>query len=664
MYYIGVAYYPEHWPRARWAEDIALMQKAGFNVVRLGEFNWVNMEPAEGVYDFSLLDEILPLLAKHGISAILCTPTAAMPAWVARTYPETLAQQRDGTRITWGVRRNNCFSSGTFRLLSERITRAMAQHFARVPNVIGWQTDNELGHPICYCATCRANFQGWLRARYKTVDALNRAWGTHFWGHRVQDWAEIPIPDDPNTHNPSAGLDWQRFFSWQNISFHRAQAQIIRALCPHHFVTHNFMGLFRELNYYDLAREVDIVSWDNYPVWGAPEVRYDAAFAADLMRSVKQRSFWVMEQTAGPCGWGVFGRNVRPGELRSIAMQQCAHGADGMLWFRWRTCTAGREQYWHGLLGHDGKPGWRYAEAARTARDLHALAPSLRDTTVQADVAIVYDYDSLWALRLQPGYPENDYQTTLSRYYRALLRAGVNVDLIPREADFARYKLVLIPDLFVLPDADARRLTAYVRAGGVLLADGRTAVKDATNLCHPRTLPGLLTPALGAVIEEYEAVPKGCAYHVNGTDAFPGRFTAVHYADWLRPRGATVLATYTDWHVQSFAALTRHVYGRGVGWYVGTVFSEDQFYDQLIRALLHDARITPLITPPPGVEVSIRRGARHELIFLINHSEEPRTVTVPSGCIDALTCERVSGTVHLDRHGVVVLRRARHGKTS
>jgi len=659
--YIGVDYYPEHWPRARWATDARLMRKAGFTVVRLAEFNWVNMEPSEGVYDFSLLDEVLALLANHGISAILCTPTAVMPAWLARAYPETLATQRDGTRLTWGVRKNNCFSNGTYRLLSERITRAMAQHFSGTPNVIGWQTDNEFGHPFCHCATCRAAFQEWLRGRHGTLDECNRAWGTHFWGHRIQDWAEITIPDDAGSHNPSACLDWQRFFSWLNVRFQHEQVRILREHCPRHFITHNFMGLFKELDYYALARDLDFVSWDNYPVWGAPEVRYDAALAADVMRGLKRRNFWIMEQTAGPCGWGVFSRNVRPGELRNVAWQQCAHGADGMVWFRWRTCTAGREQYWHGLLGHDGRPLRRYKEAAQTAREMHALAPLLNGTTVAADVAIVYDYDSLWALRIQPGFAENDYQKAIGRYYRALFRAGVNVDIVPRDADLARYKLVLAPALHVLPDAAADHFVRYVRAGGVLLADCRTAVKDETNLCHPRTLPGLLAPALGIAIEEYDAVPGTVRCAVQGTPAFPGTFTAVHYTDWVRPRGATQLAGYTDWHIHKYAALTRHACGTGAGWYLGAVIKEDAFYDQLVRQLLDNAGVTALLRPPAGVELCVRRGARHELIFLVNHTEEPQTVAVPAGLRDALRNRACASRVTLERYGVAVLWRQSAG---
>ncbi|MCY3023503.1 MAG: beta-galactosidase, partial [Planctomycetota bacterium] len=368
--YIGVDYYPEHWPRAKWETYARWMKQAHFNIVRMAEFAWVFMEPEEDRFDFARLDDALAVLNKHGVSAILGTPTAVMPAWVARKYPETLAMQKDGTRITWGVRKNNCFTSGAYRLLSERITREMAVHFSGTPNVVGWQTDNEFGGPVCYCDTCRGDFQDWLRAKYRTLDALNRAWGTHFWGHRYGTWGEIQAGNDAGGQNPSLLLDWQRFTSWLQVRFQRDQVRILRAHCPHHFVTHNFMGLFSDLNYYDLAADLDFVAWDNYPVWGKPDIPYDASAAADVMRGLKRQNFWIMEETAGPGGWGAFGRNPRPGEIRKIAYQQMAHGSDANIWFRWRTCTAGREQYWHGLLGHDSKPLRRYKEAARYAAEV------------------------------------------------------------------------------------------------------------------------------------------------------------------------------------------------------------------------------------------------------------------------------------------------------
>ncbi len=659
---IGVDYYPEHWPRDRWETDAKLMKQAGFNVVRLAEFSWINMEPQEGRFEFGWLDEAVTLLGQHGIGVILGTPTAVMPAWVARKYPETLRQKPDGTRIVWGGRKHNCFTSGTYRLLSERITRAMAEHFASSLHVIGWQTDNEFGGGECHCDTCLAQFQDWLRRKYGTLDALNRAWGNHFWGLSFTTWGEITFPDNRTGEmwvmgNPSACLDFKRFTSWLRVRFQADQVRILRQVCPDDFVTHNFMGLFSDLDYYDLAADLDFVTWDNYPIWfDEPDVPYSASLAADVMRGLKSKNFMIMEQTAGPCGWGSFGRNPWPGEIRKIAYQQLAHGSDGQIWFRWRTCTVGREQYWHGLLGHDGRPLRRYDEAAQTAREFHKLEDRLRGTTVVSDVAILYDYDNLWSLGFQPGYEGNSLQVAILRYYNALSRAGVNADIVNRQADLTKYRLVLAPDLNVMPDETARKLVAYVEKGGVLLADCRTGVKDCNNLCHERTLPGLLSPALGIRIEEYSALGSNVRYAVKGEAGLDGSYSAVRYTDWVVPDGAETLARYSEqWHMKPFAAVTRNRLGKGRGWYVGTVIEQESFYDALIVQLLKDADIRPVVDPPDGVEVSIRQGQGRKLLFLMNHTDQPATVNVPEGKAELLSGARTEKTLKLDRFGVAVV---------
>jgi beta-galactosidase len=668
---IGVDYYPEHWPRERWETDASLMERAGFNVVRMAEFAWAVLEPEEGRFSFELFDEALAVLARHGIGAILGTPTAVMPAWLARAHPECLAVDASGKRITWGVRKNNCFSVGTYRLLSGRITRAMAEHFAAAPNVIGWQTDNELGGPVCFCGSCRASFHDWLRARYGSLDALNGAWGTHFWGQRYGAWEEIPLPDNLEGHNPGLCLDHARFHSWLNVRFHGDQARIIRAACPGRFVTHNLMGLFRDLDYWELAADLDFVSWDNYPVWGAPGFHWDAAMAADVMRGLKRKSFWVMEQTAGPGGWGVMGRNPRPGEIRRIAFQQAARGADGMVWFRWRTCTAGREQYWHGLLGHDGVPGRRYDEAAAAARQLHALAPLLEGTTVRTPVAMVYDYQSMWAFRIQPAYGgeaspawdgkpvfdgAGNYQNSLRRWHQALTRAGLGVDMVRPGSDLAGYRVLFAPHLYVMPDRIASWLSSFVQAGGVLVTDCRTGVKDETSLCHARTLPGLLSETLGISIEEYEALSPDLSYAVAAAAPFTGGFTARFFTDWVTPRGATVLAGYADGHLKGYAAVTRNRAGLGWAYYVGAVIHDDAFYDQLLAEVLSRAGIAPEAAPPAGVEASVRESEERRLLFLVNHTEDERTVAVPEGREELLSGDRTGGAVTLPAYGVAVIR--------
>ncbi len=659
---IGVDYYPEHWPMERWETDANLMQQAGFNVVRLAEFAWIDMEPKEGQFEFGWLHDAVKTLARHNVNVILGTPSAVMPAWLALKYPQALRMKADGTRIVWGGRKNNCFSDPNYRMLCQRIVRAMASHFAKTPAIIGWQIDNEFGGEECFCPSCRAEFQQWLQKEYGTLDELNKAWGNHFWGLKFTAWNEITIPDCTLDRtwvmgNPSACLDWKRFITWQQARFQGEQAKIIREVCPDDFITHNFMGLFSGLDYYEMSKDLDFVAWDNYPIWyDKPTIPYSEALAADVMRGLKQQNFMVMEQTAGPCGWENFGRDPWPGEIRKIAYQQVAHGCDGMVWFRWRTCTVGREQYWHGLLGHDGKPLRRYHEAAQTAQELRKLEPLLRGTTVVSDVAIVYDYDNLWSLAIQPGFTGNSLQAAIRRYYGALMQAGINVDIVNRQADLSKYKLVLTPDLSIMPDAVAARLDAYVKNGGVLLADCRTGIKDERNLCYDRTLPGLLSVPLGITIEEYSSLGQDSAYKVVGREQLKGSYTAIRYTDWITPQGAMVVANYPDqWQMKPFAAVTRNAYGKGKGWYVGTVFKEDAFYDNLIRQLLLDAGIQPTVTPPVGVEASVRQGRDKKLLFLINHTDEPKTIQMPFEKTDALTGRKTGRSITLDRFGVAVV---------
>jgi beta-galactosidase len=664
--YVGVDYYPEQWPEERWETDLKLMQDAGFNVVRLGEFSWVLYEPTEGQIDFGWLDRWLELAKKYGVRAILGTPTAIMPAWMAKKYPETLATKPDGTHVIWGGRRDNCFSDPDYRRLSARIVRAMGEHFASNPQVVGWQIDNELGGTDCRCDKCRAGFQQWLAKKYGSLDGLNHAWGTRFWGQTYGSWDEVPIPVDRigdwAISNPSASLDWQRFTSDLNIDFLDEQVKILRQTCPRsQFITHNFMGLHRGINYYGLAKQLDFVGWDDYPKL-SPGLHFDSAMGADLMRGVKKQNFLIMEQTAGPLGWSVFSRDPQPGELRKICYQHLAHGADGELWFRWRSCTVGREEYWHGLLGHDGVAGRRYHEAAGFAKEFQQLGPTLRGTSVQSNVAILYDYDSLWALEIQNGYPGASYQDAIRRYYNALNRAGVNVDLVKPGDDLGGYKLVLAPHLHVLADDVATGLVSYVRAGGVLLADCRTGVKDQTDLAYARTLPGLLSPALGIEIDEYESLRLGISdneevkYSIQGNGRIGGTFPAVHYADWITPKGAEVVAHYNEPHMQAYAAVTRNQFGKGIGWYVGTLVDQSDFYDTLIAQLLKDSGIGAVVSPSEGVEVSTRQNADFGLLFVINHTNQVVTVKVPSGKQELLTGTTTGESVELDGFGVAVIK--------
>ena len=463
MFRFGVDYYPEHWPQDRWPIDAQLMQEAGFNTVRLAEFAWSRLEPRPDHFDFGWLDQAIAVLQTHGIQVVLGTPTASPPPWVMAMFPDAYRVPESGQRMSYGNRRAYCPTHPGYRERSRIITAAMAAHYAGHPAVIGWQTDNEFGDR-CYCPTCRAHFQAWLQRKYGSLDALNTAWGTVFWSHEYTEWSQIPAPlataapFGEGSHNPGLALDYYRCLSDAYVAFQREQVEILRQQCPHHFITHNLMGFgYDRLNYFDLAADLDFVTWDNYRrmQWTFhPDVNpSDAALAHDTMRGLKQKNFWVMEQQAGPGGWQVVSVAPRPGELRLWAYQGIAHGADAIIFFRWRTARFGTEQYWHGLLDHDARPGRRYAEIKRMGAEIQRLGEPVAGASVHADVAMLLDYDSRFAFQIQANNPQFTYTGHFGAIYQAFHRRNVAVDVIAAAVDLSPYRLVVVPAYHVLPEA-------------------------------------------------------------------------------------------------------------------------------------------------------------------------------------------------------------------
>ncbi len=403
----GVDYYPEAWAESRWEKDAEMMQAAGINFVRLAEFAWVKMEPEEGKFDFTWLDRALKVLNAHGIRAVLGTPTASPPAWLYAKYPDIAAMDEHGVRYRFGSRQNVCLNSPNFRAAVRRIVTAMAEHYKDHPGVLGWQIDNELGGPNCYDSYCQAAFQKWCRSKYQTLDGLNHAWGTIFWGHTYSAWTQVPLPwntlDD--SHNPSLALDYDRFFSDSTADYLKLQAGILRRISPSKAITHNEMGMFDNIDYSELNRPLDFVAWDNYPMFGSDYASYfGPGLAHDLMRGSKDnQNFMVMEEQGGLPGWQIFwGRQAPAALFRLWAYQAIAHGADGVCFFRWRTSRYGTEQYWQGVLDQDSYPNSRYQVVAQMGKELPKLTELLRGSKVVSPVALLVSPDSRWAFHIQP----------------------------------------------------------------------------------------------------------------------------------------------------------------------------------------------------------------------------------------------------------------------
>jgi beta-galactosidase len=652
----GADYYPEAWDESQWEKDAAMMQAAGMNFVRLAEFAWVKMEPAEGRFDFGRLDRALKVLNAHGIKAVLGTPTASPPAWLMAKYPDIAAMDENGVRYRYGSRRNYCLHNPNFLAATRRIVTAMAEHYKSHPGVIGWQIDNELGGPLCYDAYCLRAFQDWCRAKYKTLGALNQAWGTIFWGHTYTAWSQIPLPWNTlgNAHNPSLALDYRRFHSASTHDYLKLQADILRRIAPHQAITHNEMGMYDGIDYSELNASLDFVAWDNYPMLGEDYTQYSrAGLGHDLMRGSKNnQNFMVMEQQGGLPGWSVFrARQAAPALYRLWSYQAVAHGADGICYFRWRTSRYGTEQYWQGILDQDSYPNARYKIVSETGKELAQLTDLLRGSKVVSPVALLVSPDSRWAFHIQPLVKDFNYNRQLSLYYTAFRRTGANVDVVFPQSDFSAYKILIAPPLFIVDKPLAEKLTAFVRNGGALILNYRSGVKDEHNVVTDQTLPGPLAELAGIEIHDFDPQTNQ-QQEVAGRDG-AGRSARVWF-DILTPTTAQPVLSYTKGYYAGKAAMSSNRFGEGRVYYVGTELAPEAYLEGATREA--QGLDLPLGGElPEGVELAVREKAGKKIIFLLNYTEKAQTVTLNAAYRNALSGEMEPATVEISPLDVKVL---------
>lgn len=620
--YVGADYYPEHWPEERWEYDACLMRDAGFNVTRLAEFSWTKLEPEEGKFDFEWLDRAVDVLERNGVKVILCTTTATMPKWMYDSYPEIIASDVNGHKLPFGNRQCNCFTSSSYRFFSDRMTGKLAERYAANENVIGWQIDNEFWGPYCFCDTCENAFRSYLKDKFKTIEILNQKLGTIFWSHTYRGFEQVHLPRHPNS-NPSLSLEYKRFHSENIIRFARSQAEIIRKKCPGHFITHNMMGFSESVNYYELGKLLDFVSFDYYYNFGSDmsrskrtaQYRYGAA-SLDFMRSVKHRNFWIIENSISANGWESYGRELRPGELMRMTYQNIAHGAEAQIWFRWRTSLYGTEQYWNGVLGHDGVPARRYRDAAGTSEAIHKLSEYIEGSEVISDVAVLSDYDDRWAMSQQPNGPFFDHVRSSLVYYNAFTKHGINVDFVSPSDDFSKYKIMVLPAKYILSEELSEKLRAYADNGGVLIITYRSGVKDTTNIPYVMTLPGHLRKLSGIRIEDTEAVSPEDPYVIIAGD---NSFTGAVFCDWIIPEDSHVIAGYKDPDLSEYAAATVRRTGAGSVYYLG--IESEGLTSYITDMVIKETGIRDFGVLPEGVEIVTRTSADHEYVFVLNHSE-------------------------------------------
>jgi len=651
--HFGAAWYPEHWPQERWAEDIRLMKEAHISVIRLGEFAWSSMQPAEGGFRFEWLEQAIALLAEAGIATVLGTPTAAPPAWLIQQHPGILAVEETGRTVQFGNRCHYCVNASEFHNASRRIVRAMAERFGASPHVIGWQLDNEYNR-VCYCDHCKAKFQVFLREEYGTLDELNGHWSTAYWSQTYSDWSQIPLPIGP--HNPGLMLAFKRFVTRSYQNFQKIQLDELRPhLPPSVWVTHNFMGWFGAFDHYALTRDLDMASWDWYIGTGHHEHLVSGA-AHDLTRGFKRKNFWLMETQPGNVNWSKTNNALNKLEARAMAWHAVAHGADAFLYWQWRSAPGGQEQYHGTLVDQSGRPRPFYSEAKLIGQEFAQVSDLLAGSTIQSEVALLNCYDSRWVIEFQRHNSEFDYVTYFQNWYRPLATRNLNLDVISADEPLDGYRLVVAPALNVLDEARVEKLKAFVRDGGHLVLTLRSGMKDRHNSLLPLRQPGGLAELAGVEVEEYYSLERPV---VVAGDLFKG--AASLWAERLRlletTGKVTVLAQYgaSNGWLDGQAAVTVNPYGKGFVYMVGAYLDEAS-QQTLADRVLADAGLAPFAAPLT-VEVRTRTLADgRRLYFVINHSRAEQEITLPWPAAEHLSVQQVkAGSLTLHPYAVALL---------
>ncbi|MEZ0068580.1 beta-galactosidase [Streptacidiphilus sp. MAP12-20] len=664
----GGDYNPEQWPEHVWAEDMALMREAGVTMVSVGIFSWALLEPAPGVFDFAWLDRLLTLLHENGIQADLGTPTVVPPAWFYQRHPEALPVTKDGQRLAFGGRGAICHSSPAYRAAITGITTALAERYADHPALTMWHVFNEYGAPVsaCYCDISAVDFRRWLRARYGEgldgLDRLNEAWGTTFWGQRYNDWAQIGAPRrTPTAGNPAHQLDYTRFSSDAMLANFTAERDILHRLSPGTPVTTNFMTALSQcgsVDYWKWGREVDLVTNDHYLVAEAERTHVNLAMAADLTRSVAGGEPWLLlEHSTGAVNWQPRNIAKRPGELARNSLAHVARGSDGAMFFQWRASRYGAEKFHSTMLPHAGTESRIWREVKQLGADLGRLG-ELAGSRVQADAAVVWDWQSWWAQSLE-WRPSEDHRADerADAFYEALYDRHLTVDFAHPEADLSGYPLVVVPALYLATEAAGRNLTRYVEGGGTLVVSYFSGIVDEHDAVHPGAHPGVLRDVLGLTVEEFLPLRAGERVTLGGDAGRTGgaQLSGEVWAEAVVPQGAETIWHYADGPAAGAPAITRNLRGAGAAWYLSTRLSPAQLAEVLTLACA-DARLPDRAELPRDVEVVLREGPDAAYLFAVNHNPVDVKVPLSQPGTELLTDERVAGRLCVPAGGVRVVR--------
>ena len=657
----GGDYNPEQWPKEVWEEDMKLLKEAHIDILTLNVFAWASLQPSEEEYDFSRLDEIMELVGEHGFSVCLATSTAAHPAWMAKKYPDILRVEFNGMKRKFGGRHNSCPNSPTYRKYSVRLAKKLAERYKDCDNLIAWHISNEYGGE-CYCDNCEKAFRVWLKKKYRTIEELNRAWNTSFWGHTFYEWDEIVLPNLLSEHFEydrsqfqGMTLDYKRFNSESMLECYKMEYEAVKSVTPNLPVTTNLMGFYKNLDYKMWAKYMDVVAWDNYPA--NEDTPAQIAMSHDLMRGIKGGApFLLMEQTPSVTNWLSYNALKRPGVMRLWSYQAVAHGADSVMFFQMRRSIGACEKLHGAIIDHVGTNQTRvYREAQALGKELERIGEETLGAVTEAEVAVYFDWDNWWAIECSAGPScELKYKDEVYLYYEALHSLNIPADIVGEEDDLERYKVLIAPILYMTKPGYDEKIRRFVEKGGVFVTTFFSGIVDEHDLVITGGYPGKLRDILGIWVEESDALPHG----VQNEFSYQGIvYPAKLLCDLSHPEGAEVLSTYEKDFYQGMPAITKNSFGKGEAYYVATR-SDRAFYEKFIGTLCKEAGIRPVAEPQKKLEATIRSNENGRYLFLLNHGEEMLSVILEYSGKELLSGNtyQAGEKVKLPAKGVFILR--------
>ena len=655
----GGDYNPNQWPKEIWEKDMEYFKDARINSATINVFSWAKIQPSEDEYYFDELDEIVEMLSKENYDIVLATSTGAMPAWLYKKYPEVARTDYEGRHHKFGQRHNACPNSPVFQKYAKALAEQLAKRYGDNKHVTCWHISNEYGGE-CYCENCEKAFRVWLKNKYKTIEALNKAWNLEFWGHTVYEWDEIVLPNalgdgmENGKDTAFAGLsvDYRRFMSESMLNNYKMERDVIRQYDKETPITTNLMGTYKLLDYFKWAKEMDIVSWDNYPAYNTPWSL--TAMTHDLMRGLKDAPFMLMEQTPSQQNWQPYNSLKKPGQMRAQSMQTIAHGADTIQFFQLRRSVGGCEKFHGAVIAHVGTNNTRvFREVKQLGEELERLGTSTLGSVNKADVGIVFDWDNYWALEYTSGPTEDlTYVEQIHQYYKYFYDKNIGVNMIPFDADFSKYKVVVAPVLYMIKEGMKEALTEFVKNGGVLITTFMSGLVDQSDNVYLGGYPGPLKEMAGVWVEEIDALAPEYMNKVTFADGTEVPCNLL--CDVMHLEGAECLATYAEDFYAGTPAVTKNQFGKGYTYYIGTNMNGDGIAKVLDMAVAQ-ADVSSVIQEETELEVTCRKADNCTYYFVLNFKD--KDIEVPScfvGCEDALTGEIVASGKMMKKYDAMI----------